>query len=101
MTNFNEKTFDLTNAVETALDKASRDWRLEYYHMPMTQVASERRDRAIRGVQDAIEWFAEDTIEPEQWATVIVDNSEFAIMGFDAQNTMPHTAFGRWFARWF
>lgn len=95
------RLFDLNNAVENTLDRMSRDWRKEYYQMTVSQVAAERRDRTIAAVADIILELADMPLDETEMATIIVDNSDFALMGFDAVNTMPQTAFGRWFARWF
>ncbi|MEL7282604.1 MAG: hypothetical protein AAGK79_19790 [Pseudomonadota bacterium] len=95
------RLFDLNNAVEETLDRMSREWRYEYYEMSVIQVAAERRDRTIMAVAEVIAELAEKPLNKSDLATIIVDNSEFAFMGFDAVNTMPQTAFGRWFARWF
>lgn len=95
------RLFDLNNAVEDTLDRMSREWRSEYYQMSVSQVAAERRDRTITAVAEIIEELAEMPLNKKDVAIIIVDNSEFAFMGFDAVNTMPQTAFGRWFARWF
>lgn len=53
--------FDTNEAVEKALDDASRYWRKEYYQMTVSQVAAERRDRTIKAVAQAI---AENAEEP-------------------------------------
>lgn len=92
---------DNAKAVEHALDTASRHWRDEYDQMTVTMVATKRRDHAIAVVAKVLADFAaEEAMTTTKMATLIVDNSELAMMGFDARNTTPQTAFGRWFWRW-
>lgn len=100
MTEAEVMLFDLNNAVQKELDDAARYWRREFYQMPVAQVAAERRDRAILAIQDAIDFFADGQLEDVDFASIIVDNSEFACLGFDALDTTPRTAVGRWLARW-
>ncbi len=94
------RLFDTNNVIEQVLDDAGRYWRPEFYQMNVAQVAAERRDRAINAVSEAIAWYAEKPLNKREVATLIVDNSEFALMGFDALDTTPQTAVGRWLARW-
>ena len=75
------RMFDLNNNIERVLDFASYHWRPAHYHMDVAMVAAERRDQAIASVTEAIEWFADPALTIEEIATLIVDQSDFALDG--------------------
>lgn len=77
-----------SRATMEALDTASRHWREEYDRMTINMIANRRRENAISAVQEAISRSAADaTLSSRDIATLIVDNSELALKGFDALNT--------------
>lgn len=90
-----------TQAVVEAIDTASRHWRDEYDAMTISMVCERRRKHAIDLVYHAIaHQDGDNRLTTREIAALVVDNCEMAFMGFDALNTTPRTAFGRWFARW-
>jgi hypothetical protein len=69
--------------------------------MSAVEVCRQRRQAAIEDVAHALVDHL-NHLDEATFKTVtglIVDTSYMAWMGFDAQNTTPQTAFGRWFWR--
>ena len=93
---------DAAASVEQALDRAARHWRDEYDELTFTMLETTRRDHAIATVTEALEAFEyDDELTLDAISALIVDHSEFAVMGFDAKRTSPTTWFGRSVvARW-